>query len=30
MRVGIEKIKIVNKRATKREWGTIIEPRTDL
>ena len=29
-RYAIEKIKIVNKRAAKREWGTIIEPRTDL
>ena len=29
-RYAIEHIKIVNKRAVKREWGTIIEPRTDL
>lgn len=29
-RYTIESIKIVNKRAAKREWGTIIEPRTDL
>ena len=29
-RYAIEHIKIVNKRAAKREWGTIIEPRTDL
>lgn len=29
-RYAIEHIKLVNKRAAKREWGTIIEPRTDL
>lgn len=29
-RYAIEHIKIVNKRAAKREWGDIIEPRTDL
>ena len=29
-RYAIEHIKIVNKRVAKREWGTIIEPRTDL
>lgn len=29
-RYAIEHIKIINHRAAKREWGTIIEPRTDL
>ena len=29
-RYAIEHIKIVNKKAAKREWGTIIEPRKDL
>lgn len=29
-RYAIEQIKILNKRAIKREWGTIIQPRTDL
>ncbi len=29
-RYAIEHIKIINKRPAKRQWGTIIEPRTDL
>jgi hypothetical protein len=29
-RYAVEHIKIVNKRSAKREWGEIIEPRTDL
>ena len=29
-RYAIEQIKIVNKRAAKRTWGTIIQPRSDL
>jgi hypothetical protein len=28
-RYAVEQIKIVNKNATKREWGTIIQPRED-